>query len=135
MNKCCVMKRFSMPLDSSRVGNLLLVLGVLLWLRRGKLECVRLVTFSLTDLFPWAVGFKVTESLGELQWFRDDSLLLLVITNFRVTRQREILSQGVTFESVIGQNTTQVRMADEEDTVHVPDFAFVPIGRTEDTGC
>lgn len=38
------------------------------------------------------------------------------------------------FETVIGQDTSQVRVTDEEDTVHVPDLTLVPVGRSEDGG-
>lgn len=90
--------------------------------------------------------FKVPEGLTELQRLRDDSLLLLVVSDLRVSLQRassrqqcsggagerethsegEVLSQRVSLESVVGQDTTEIRVASEEDTVHVPCLTLVP---------
>lgn len=41
----------------------------------------------------------------------------------------------MTFEAVIGQDTSQIRVTDEEDSVHVPDFTLVPVSRSEHGGC
>lgn len=113
---------------------LLLVLSVLLGLGRGELESVGLVALALAHLFPRAVCLEVSECLGELQWFADDSLLLLVVSDLCVTCEGEVLTQGVTLETVIGQDSPEIRVTDEEDTVHVPNFTFVPVGGTEHTG-
>lgn len=47
--------------------------------------------------------------------------------------QGEVLSQGVTLESVIGQDSTQIRVSAEENTVHVPNLPLVPVGTVEQT--
>lgn len=50
---------------------------------------------------------------------------------FNVTGQWEIFSEWVTFEAVIGENASQVGVIGEEHAIHVPNFAFIPIGSFE----
>jgi hypothetical protein len=50
---------------------------------------------------------------------------------FDVTGQWEIFSEWVTFEAVIGENASQVGVIGEEHAIHVPNFAFIPIGSFE----
>jgi len=70
---------------------------------------------------------KVTESLRKLQRFRNDSFLLLIVSYFGVTGQREIFSERVSFESIIGEDTAKIRVSTEEDSIHIPRFTFVPV--------
>lgn len=37
--------------------------------------------------------------------------------------------------TVVGKDTAKVGVAGEEDTVHVPDLALVPVGTLEDGSC
>lgn len=46
-----------------------------------------------------------------------------------ITGQRKVPTLRMTLETVVGQNATQVRMVGKEHAVHVPDLAFVPVGR------
>lgn len=49
-----------------------------------------------------------------------------------VAGKGKVLAEGVPFEAIIRQDPPEVRMAGEEDSVHVPDFAFIPVGGLED---
>ena len=48
-----------------------------------------------------------------------------------VSGQREIFSERVSLEAVIGQDTSQVRMVSKKHTIHVPDFSFIPVSSLE----
>jgi hypothetical protein len=54
-----------------------------------------------------------------------------LVQYLNVTGQWEIFSEWVTFEAVIGENATQVGVIGEEHAIHVPNFAFIPIGSFE----
>lgn len=54
-----------------------------------------------------------------------------IIHYLNVATEREIFPERMTLESVIRQNPSQIGVIGEEDTVHVPDFAFVPVGGLE----
>ena len=43
-------------------------------------------------------------------------------THLNISRQGEVLSEGVTLETVVRQNTSQVGMVGEEHAIHVPDL-------------
>lgn len=51
------------------------------------------------------------EGLRQLQWLVNDPFLFLVIADFRVSGKWEILSQGVTFESIVGKDTASDRVS------------------------
>ena len=38
----------------------------------------------------------------------------------------------MSLESVIGENSSQIRMVGEKDSVHVPDFSLVPVRSGKD---
>ena len=39
---------------------------------------------------------------------------------FHVATEREVLSEGVTFEPIVSENSSEIRMVREEHTIHVP---------------
>lgn len=44
--------------------------------------------------------------------------------------QGEVLAERVTLESVVGKDTTKIRVSREKDAVHVPCLALVPAQTT-----
>ena len=48
-----------------------------------------------------------------------------------VSGQWKVLSERMSLESVIRQDPSQIRMIGEEDAVHVPHLALVPVGSGE----
>lgn len=96
------------------------------WLDR---LCRRVCITEIGELFPWCRQIELSEFLCQFEGFADDTFLLVVVTQLNVARQGEVTTLWVTLESVIGQNAAQVGVVGEEDTVHVPDFTFIPIGR------
>lgn len=94
-----------------------------------EIYLVRLPVCSRTNLLPCrGSASEVPVCLGHLQWFYDDSLLLLVVANLGVSGHWEVLPQWVTVEAVICHYPSQIGMAGEEDAEEVVDFALVPIG-------
>ena len=64
----------------------------------------------------------------------DHAAQLGVVTHLDVTRQREILAEGVADEAVVGEDAAQVVVALEDDAVKVKSFALVPVGGAPDVG-
>lgn len=71
-------------------------------------------------------SFEVPESLCQLKGLNDDALLLFIVAQLSVAGQREILAERVSIETVVRHNTTQIRVAAEEDTKQVVDLTLVP---------
>jgi hypothetical protein len=95
--------------------------GVLTTTRRIRAEWVRTPYRS--------VGRRHTELLGSFQWFGDHAFRFFVVTNIDVTGSWEVLTEWVSFESVVGQQTASVRVSGEAHPKSVPRFAFSPVGR------
>ena len=72
--------------------------------------------------------------MGKFERLNDDALLLLVVSELSVSSQGEVLAQRVAIETIIGHNTTQIRMSSEEYTEHVVDLTLVPQGAFKQTG-
>lgn len=85
------------------------------------------VCTSTRIVFNEPSTLKVPECLSKLERLNDDSLLLLVVSNLGVTGKREVLSQRVTIETVIGHDSPQVGVTAEEDTKQIPDLTLVPV--------
>ena len=86
----------------------------------------------LPDLLPRRRStLKVTEGLGQLDGLDDNTFLLIIISDLDVASQGEIFPHGMTLESVIGQDTSQIGMSSEEDSVHVPSLTLEPVDRVE----
>merc|ERR1739848_882918 len=83
-------------------------------------------------LFPRALEVKLSELLSKLNWFLNDPLHLITIPHFIVTSQREIFTLWVTFETIVCENTTQVRVVTEEHSIHIPDLTFGPVRGIEE---
>lgn len=77
---------------------------------------------------------KVPERLGKLERLDNNSLLLLVVSDLGVAGKREVLSQRVAVETVIGHDSPQIGVAAEEDTEQIPDFTLVPVGAIVERG-
>merc|ERR1711991_473150 len=61
--------------------------------------------------------------LHQLDRLIDHALLLVVVDHLVEAREREVLAQRVTVETIIGQYPTQIGMVIEQDAVHVEGFA------------
>jgi len=95
-------------------------------------EFIRPARFcTFPNLLPRRQRFKVPMSLSHLQRLIDYAFPFLVISNLRITSQREIFAKGMTFETVICQYATEVRMTFKEDTIEIPGLSFIPIGASE----
>ena len=57
-------------------------------------------------------------------WHRN----VLTETHLEVSAEGEVLPEGMALESVVGEDSPQVRMVREEDAEHVEDFSLVPVG-------
>jgi hypothetical protein len=122
-----------MYIHSSQPSLFLRLLLLLLGLRRRQLMGVGLPVNTGTNLLPSAgSSLKVTEGLGELQGFRDDAFLLLVVPDLGVTGQGEVLAEGVALEAVVGHDTAEIRVAGEEDAEEIVDLSLVPVGSVEE---
>ena len=82
-----------------------------------------------SNLFPRrATALKVPEGLRELERLNDNALLLFIVSELGVSSQGEVLPQWVAVEAVVGHDTSEIGVADEEDTEHVVDLTLVPVG-------
>lgn len=45
----------------------------------------------------------------------------------RTYGEREVLAQGVTFESIVCENTTEIWVTGKEDAVEIPNLSLVPV--------
>ena len=82
-----------------------------------------------SNLFPRrTAALKVPEGLCELKGLDDNALLLFVISELGVSSQGEVLPQWVAVEAVVGHDTSEIGVADEEDAEHVVDLTLVPVG-------
>ncbi|EGE55703.1 hypothetical protein RHECNPAF_8900119 [Rhizobium etli CNPAF512] len=70
---------------------------------------------------------EVAEFLFKLDRLVYDALCSIVVTDFDETCRRKVLAQRMAFEAIVGQDAAQIRMAGEENAVHVPRFAFEPV--------
>lgn len=96
-------------------------------LRGGELERVRFPVNARANRLPSSgASFEVPESLCQLKGLNDDALLLFIVAQLSVAGQREILAERVSIETVVRHNTTQIRVAAEEDTKQVVDLTLVP---------
>lgn len=108
---------------------------LLLRLRRRQLKSVGLTVNTGTNGLPRSgTTLKVAESLGEFQGLGHNALLLLVVADLGVAGEREVLAQRVAFESVIGHDSSQIRVAHEEDAEQIVDLTLVPVGTVEQRG-
>lgn len=81
------------------------------------------------NLFPRRTAtLKVPEGLCELERLDNNALLLFVVSELGVSSQGEVLPQWVAVEAVVGHDTSEIGVADEEDTEHVVDLTLVPVG-------
>lgn len=48
-------------------------------------------------------------------------------TKVKTHSKREILSEWMTFESIIGKNSSKIRVTSEKDSIHIPGFSLVPV--------
>jgi hypothetical protein len=71
---------------------------------------------------------EVAEFLRELHRLVDHALLLVVVAHLDEAGQREVLAQRMPLEAVVGEDAAQVRMAGEQDAVHVVGLALEPVG-------
>lgn len=83
------------------------------------------------ELFPRRVQLKASELLRQLQWLDDDAFLLVVVAHFHIATEREVFAERMSFESVIGEDPSQVGMVGEENAIHVPYLPLIPVGRFE----
>src|SRR6266511_6008632 len=77
---------------------------------------------------PRAEIVKVSELLHELHRLIHDPLLLVVVTDFDVTGEREVLAQGMPLEAVIGEDAPQIWVTREQHAVEIEGLALEPVG-------
>lgn len=113
--------------------NPVLLLRLLLGLWRWQLEALGPAVVAGANLFPGAgAALKVAERLGQLERLSDDALLLLVEPDLGVTGQGEILAKGVALKAVVGHDTTEIGVADKEDSKKIVGLALVPVGSVKE---
>ena len=56
----------------------------------------------------------------------DHALQIGVVTHFDMTRDGEVLAEGVPNETVVGQNATQIGVAIKHDAVQIKRFPLIP---------
>src|SRR4051812_6899321 len=56
-----------------------------------------------------------------------NALLYFVVAYFNVANQREVLAERMPDKSIVGENTTQVRMSFEHDAEQIKCFTLEPI--------
>jgi hypothetical protein len=66
--------------------------------------------------------------LGSFQGLTHDSLGGFVVANLGVPGKREVLASGVTFEAIIGQDTSKIGVSLESNAEHIKAFTFTPSG-------
>jgi len=71
---------------------------------------------------------KLAILLGELNRLDDDTLELVVVSDFDIAAQREVLALGMALKAIVGQDSSQVRVSCKEDAVHIPSLALKPVG-------
>jgi len=81
---------------------------------------------------PRARQVELAELLRQFHRLHNHTLGLVIVTHLDESGQREVLAEGVAFESVVGEDAPEVGVVGEEDAVHVPDLTLVPVGRLVD---
>ncbi len=100
------------------------------WLLRLLASVHKRVTVIGKDL-PGRGQVELAELLGQLERLAHDTLDLVVIAHLDKAGEWEVLAEGMAGEAVVGQDATQVGMVREEDAVHVPGLALIPVGALE----
>lgn len=70
---------------------------------------------------------EISEGLCQLQRLHHNSLLFLIVSDFGVSCQREILSQRMPIKAVVGHNSSKIWVANKENPEHIIDFPLVPV--------
>src|ERR1700721_129400 len=68
---------------------------------------------------PRAHEVEFPELLHEFDWLIDHALELVVIPNFDVTGEREILRQRIAGTAIIREQPAEIGMVGESDAVHI----------------
>jgi len=103
------------------VANLLL-LGFWLW------QLLLLIASKLGEVFPGRAEIESSKLLGEFDGLLHYSPEFVIPSALIESREGKVLSERVTLESVVGQNSSKIGVIAEEDAVHVPALALVPVG-------
>ncbi|RUS18667.1 hypothetical protein BC937DRAFT_88480 [Endogone sp. FLAS-F59071] len=87
---------------------------------------------TLTGLLPRTQrSLKVSKRLRQFQRLGNNPLLLLVVPDLDISREREVLAQRISFEPIVCEDAPEVRMSREKDTIHVISLALEPVCATE----
>ena len=86
----------------------------------------RFVT-ELVQSAPDAIVITSDPVLAQLHRLVNDTLCTVIIANFDEASQREILAERMTFEAVIGQDTTKIRVTGEQNAVEIPRLPLEPV--------
>jgi len=89
----------------------------------------------LSNLLPGGQGLEVAECLSQLQWLIHNPFALLIVTDFGIAGEREIFSEWMTFETIVCQYSSEIRMSIEENAIKIPGFPFVPVCTSENASC
>lgn len=80
------------------------------------------------SLTPRGGIVKDSVLLGQFHRSTDDLLEVFVIPNLGKPRQRVVLSKGVSFKSIVGQQSVEVWVIHHVDSKHIPVFTLGPLG-------
>src|SRR5207247_2075836 len=92
----------------------------------SSLFCFFIARQHVISPLPRRQKIKVPELLGQLHRLIDHPLLLVVVTDFDIAGQREVLAQRITIEAIIREDATEIGVSSEEDAVQVVGLALEP---------
>lgn len=78
-------------------------------------------------------SFEIPKCLCQLQRLNHNSLLFLIISDLRVTRQWEIFPQWMSIETVVRHDASQIWVTNEEYTKQIVYLSLVPVGSVVQT--
>jgi hypothetical protein len=70
----------------------------------------------------------MTRFLGQRNGLSEGTLAKIVVAEFQVTGEREVLTKRVPTEAIVGKSRTKIRVASKRDTKSIKDFTFEPTG-------
>jgi len=104
--------------------NLLVLVRVFFWKPLAEGTAVLLV--------PWVEVIKTTKLLRNLNRFPHASLQVVIISDLFISRNGEVLSQGVALESKICHYTSEIGVISEKYAKEVVDLALEIVGNGVD---
>src|SRR5690606_42138741 len=119
-------RRAGLSLHLTRARSWLLLFSRLLLAVAGRLVARQ------RHALPWRQEIEVAERLWQLHLLVRHALLLGVVPDLDMAREREVLAQRESLEPVVGEEPAQVRMPGKQDPVHVERLALEPVRARKD---